>query len=199
MTIGAGTTITVSTNNSLTRDLGSLKITKSVTGDIPPSFSQTFNFRVLCSLTDSPDLTYDLSIDYPTATFVTQGNIPTGYSCAVTEGARTDIQGYTWGTPIIADNPAVIAAKNTEYTVAVENPISLDKGMLTIRKTLDDGGSGFNNNFTIHYDCGTAGWADVILPAGGYINVGPFLAGTVCTITEPTLPTPPLITAGTNQ
>ena len=59
-----GDNVTCKFTNS--RDTGSLKITKSVTGDVPPSFSQTFNFAVACTLSGNPDLNYNLSINYPT-------------------------------------------------------------------------------------------------------------------------------------
>ncbi len=145
------------------RQKGSLKITKNVTGDVPPSFSQVFTFDVLCTLTGKPDLTFnDLAINYPTATFVTQGNIPTGYSCAVTEDPPTAVTGYTWGAPIYTGNPAVIAMNNTEYTVGVENPISRDRGSLKITKAVT--GSvppSFSQVFTFDVLCTLTGKPDL--------------------------------------
>ena len=54
---------------------------------------------------------YALSINYPSATSVTQSGIPTGSVCTVAEGTRTDVTGYTWGAPIYTGNPATIAVK----------------------------------------------------------------------------------------
>ena len=182
-----------------TRKTGSLQISKSVTGDVPPSFSQTFSFDVVCTLAGSDTLTYNnLLINYPTATFVTQGNIPTGYSCAVTEDARTVVPGYTWGTAVITGSPAVITTKDTEYTVAVENPLTRDTGSLKVAKTLTGGpGSGtYNPDYTIAWDCndgtGTPYDGSTTVKAGAAAVTARtgIPTGTECTVSE-TLPTPP--------
>ena len=96
-----------------------------MTSDVPPNFSQTFNFVATCP--GAPGSPFALAITYPAATFVTQANIPTGSVCTVTEGTRTDVPGYEWGTPTIGA-PVTITAKDTAYTVAVSNPTSRNTG-----------------------------------------------------------------------
>ncbi len=187
------TEYTVAVTNPISRDLGSLKITKAVTGDVPPSFSQVFTFDVLCTLTGSADITFNnLAINYPTATFVTQGNIPTGYSCAVTEDPRTNVTGYTWGAIGYTGNPAVIAVKNTEYTVAVTNPISRDLGSLKITKAVTgDVPPSFSQIFTFDVLCTLTGSADITFnnlainyPTATFVTQGNIPTGYSCAVTE---------------
>jgi hypothetical protein len=64
-------------------------------------------------------------------------------------------------------------------------------GSLKVSKTLDDGGSGFSGSFTIHYDCGGGISGDLTIAAGGDSTVNNIPTGSSCTVTEPTLPTPP--------
>jgi hypothetical protein len=65
-----------------------------------------------------------------------------------------------------------------------------DQGYLKISKVFDPKTSGFIGNFTIKYNCG-AGDQTVSLAAGTSTTVGPFDAGTSCTVSEPTVPTAP--------
>ena len=112
----------------------------------------------------------------------------------MTEGTRTDIPAYTWSTPIITGSPAVIAAKGATYTVAVENPINRNLGGLKIIKAFDPLTSGFTGKFSISYDCndGTTHDGTAQLGAGEFTTITGIPTGTSCTVSQPTLPNPPI-------
>ena len=65
-------------------------------------------------------------------------------------------------------------------------------GYLKMAKEFDPLTSGFDGTFSVVYTCGTAGPVTVELAAGESTTVGPFPTGTVCTVTEPAVPTAPL-------
>src|SRR5262249_47387621 len=75
--------------------------------------------------------------------------------------------------------------------VTVTNTISRDQGYLKISKVFDPKTSGFAGTFTIHWSCDDGSSGDVSVSAGGSSTVGPFNTGTVCTVTEPNLPSAP--------
>jgi Domain of unknown function (DUF5979) len=117
---GNGSSVTVTTNNTLTRDTGSLKITKSVVG-APAGFTGSFQVHVVCT---GDGGTYDRTIQYPTPGDVTITGIPTDNTCTVTETSQsTAPTGYSWGTVTITGSPATIA-KNGTAEVTVTNTVT---------------------------------------------------------------------------
>jgi hypothetical protein len=120
--------VEVVVTNSISRDKGSLKITKDVTGG-PESYSASFAVHVECT---GDGGVYDPTIVYPTPGYVTIENIPTGNECTVTEPTLPLApDSYLWDSPDIMGSPAMIA-KDTTAMVTVANAllevsISLDK------------------------------------------------------------------------
>lgn len=64
-------------------------------------------------------------------------------------------------------------------------------GELKISKVFNPLTSGFEDDFTIHYNCGEGFTSMVALGAGESQTISGILIGTECTVTEPTLPTAP--------
>ena len=114
--------------------------------------------------------------------------------CTVTEPVLpTAPTGWTFGTPSVTGSPATIVKGDqaAAVTVTVTNTITRDQGYLKVTKAFNPLTSGFTGTFSVVYTCGTAAPVTVPLAAGASTTVGPFPTGTVCTVTEPVLPTAP--------
>lgn len=114
-----GSSVTVTTNNTLTRDTGSLQITKSLSnpdGATAPSF--TINYDCGGGITGQVTLAAGAS--------QTISGIPTGSTCTVTEVAPTAITGFTWGTPTYTPASVSIATKGGTFGITVGNSITRD-------------------------------------------------------------------------
>ncbi len=179
-----GSSVTVRTNNTLTREVGSLVLAKKLSG--APGSGAQFTIHWDCGAFGQGDAT--LAADGSTKV----PGIPTGTSCTVSEPTLPSLPGFTFGTPTFSPSATVtIPSENgSSVTVTTNNTVTRDVGALTISKTLDDGGSGFAGDFTIHYDCGTD-VGDVTVAAGASESVNGIPTGSSCTVTEPTLPNPP--------
>jgi hypothetical protein len=130
--ITKGNTSDVTVANALTRDTGSLKITKTVDKGGSNFTSGSFNVHVACT---GDGGTYDLTISWPTPGSVTQSGIPTGNTCTVTEVLSTSTApptGYVWAMPTI-DAPVVIT-KGTTSSITVAN--KLQTGHVRVVKTV---------------------------------------------------------------
>ena len=74
------------------------------------------------------------------------------------------------------------------FTISQDVP---EMGELKISKVFNPLISGFSGKFTINYDCGADHKDTVALGAGEDTTISAIPIGTECTVTEPTLPTPP--------
>jgi hypothetical protein len=186
--------------NSISRDTGTLMITKYF-DPLESGFSGDFTI-----LYDCDDGTIHDGTAYLAAgDSETISGIPTGTSCTVTEpDLPTAPTGWSFGTPTFdpADGTVTITISTqgsnlvmapASAWVTVTNTISRDLGELKISKVFDASASGFTGTFAIAYDCddGSAHDGTVTLAAGGSQTISGIPTGTSCTITEPTLPTPP--------
>jgi hypothetical protein len=98
--------------------------------------------------------------------------------------------GWTQTAPTtVYYGPLTISAATPQY-LNQDFGNQKDQGYLKISKVFDPKTSGFSGNFTIKYNCG-AGDQMVQLAANTSTTVGPFDAGTNCTVSEPTVPTAP--------
>ncbi len=183
---GSGSSITVITNNTLTRDQGYFKINK-IFDPLGSGFTGTFAIKYNCG---AGEVTVNLAAGGSTIV----GPFNTGTSCTVSEPTLpTAPSGWTFGPPTFSTpNPQTITKGDQAGAVAVTvtNTISRDQGYFKINKIFDPLGSGFTGTFAIKYNCG-AGEVTVNLAAGGSTIVGPFNTGTSCTVSEPMLPTAP--------
>jgi hypothetical protein len=181
-------TETVTCTYTNARDQGYLKISK-VFDPKTSGFNGTFDIVYNCG---AGNVTVSLAAGGST----TVGPFDTGTSCSVSEPILpTAPTGWTFGTPSVSGSPATITKGDqaAAVSVSVTNTITRDLGKLVLSKTFDPGTSGFNGTFAIHYDCsdGVAHDGTVNLSAGGSQEITGIPTGTVCTVTEPTLPTAP--------
>jgi uncharacterized protein DUF5979/prealbumin domain-containing protein len=187
VTIGNGTTVEVTTNNSLTRDLGSLVLAKSLTGG-PAGYTGPFTINYDCGAG------YTGSVSVAAGSSQTVSGVPTDTTCTVSETLpNPPPTGYSFGIPTFSPSDTVIipAGNGSSVTVTTNNSLTRDTGSLKVNKTLDDDGSGFSDNFSINYDCGGDLSGTLTVPPGGSSTVSGIPTGSSCTVTEPSLPTPP--------
>ena len=174
---------TVTIENTLTRDEGNLRITKSLTGT-PADFAPDFDVSYTCTLEGEADITGSAtvaaggSVELPS-----KGTIPAGYECTVVEGALPTLPaGYSWNASGYSNNQGtepgnvVTIVKNTVLppdqevpidqmaTVAIANSATTPSvpvtpasgggaGALTLSKTLTGGPDGFAPAFSIAWAC----------------------------------------------
>ena len=210
-----GAEVDVTVNNTLTRNLGSLKVTKSLTGG---TFADSFDFTYSCVLDEEEPITGTLSA---AAGGSDQRNgIPTGYVCTVTETLPGAPSGYTWSTPVYSNNqertpsntveivvneipgetkeePAIIQTASVnvanQLNLIPPPPPSDGSGGLTIGKTLTGAPDGYDSPaFQIAYSCTNGGPSGTVsLKAGTSTTVTNIPNGSVCTVSENSLPEPP--------
>jgi hypothetical protein len=117
----AAAAVGVTVTNSISRDLGNLRITKTVVGG-SSGFTGSFSVDVICGGDGGTYL--DRIINYPSPGAITIANIPTGNTCTVTEDSPTGAPtGYTWGTASITNSPATIS-KGAITDVTVTNTVT---------------------------------------------------------------------------
>ena len=180
--------VLVTVTNTITRDQGYLKVAKAF-DPLTSGFTGTFSVVYTCG-TAAP-----VTVPLAAGASTTVGPFPTGTVCTVTEPVLpTAPTGWTFGTPVITGSPATIVKGDpaAAVLVTVTNTITRDQGYLKVTKAFNPLTSGFTGTFSVVYTCGTAAPVTVPLAAGASTTVGPFPTGTVCTVTEPVLPTAPI-------
>ena len=180
-------TITISTKggtfeivvaNSITRDRGSLKISKSLSNPDGATVPASFTINYDCGGT------YTGSGSVAAGGSATVSGIPTGSSCTVSEPALTPIPGYTWGTPVVTGSPATIG-QNTTVEVSVANSITRDRGNFKITKTTSNpDGATLPAAFTGTYDCGTGYTGNWSVADGASQTISGIPTGNTCSVVE---------------
>ncbi len=177
--------------NSITRDLGNFKITKSTTNvdgaTLPAAFAGTYD----CGTGHTGNWSVASGASQ------TISGIPTGNTCSVVETAPAAITGYTWGAATYTPATIVISAKAGTYEIVVGNSITRNLGSLVLAKSLTGGPAGYIGPFTIHWDCGLFGNGNQSISVGGLATIPNIPSGTSCTVSEPSLPSVPGYTFGT--
>ena len=171
--------------NTISRNMGYLKLSK-VFDPKTSGFVGTFAIKYDCGAGEQ-------TVAYSGAS-TTVGPFVTGTSCSVSEPTLpSDPTGWTFGAPSVAGSPAIITKGDPAAAVVatVTNTIARNMGYLKLSKVFDPKTSGFVGTFAIKYDCG-AGEQTVALAAGASTTVGPFVTGTSCSVSEPTLPSDPI-------
>jgi hypothetical protein len=187
--IAKDTIVSVTVANSLTRDTGSLKISKTL--DVGgSSFDPSTTFGIGYDCGGGVSGTVQLAGGASTTT----NAIPTGSICTVSEPSTpASPAGYSWST-LITGSPTAAIAKDVTEAVTVANTLTRDTGSLKITKTLNnpDGASGLPATYVIGYDCGVGHTGNVLVspgdPSGQTVTGIP--TGTQCTVTEPPSSTP---------
>jgi Domain of unknown function (DUF5979) len=120
---------TITVNNSLARDTGSLHVAKMITG-APAGFAGSFGISVACT---GDGGIYTRTISYPTPGDVTVSGIPTGNTCTVSETSQsTAPTGFSWGTTVITGSPTAVIDASATREVTVTNVVT---GRLKFIKT----------------------------------------------------------------
>ena len=138
----------VTVTNSITRDQGYLKISK-VFDAKTSGFVGTFAIKYNCGAGD-------VTVNVAGGASTTVGPFEAGASCSVSEPVLpTAPTGWTFGTPVVTGSPAVITKGDQAAAVGVTvtNSITRDTGSLTLKKVLVGGPEGYDDAFTINYDC----------------------------------------------
>jgi Domain of unknown function (DUF5979) len=196
-TVTAGPGQGNSANNGVTvtgcTTFGSLVISKSFNPG-NSGFTGAFTINYDCSDGTTHDGSVQLTAGQSSSPIT---GIPTGTICTITEPTLpTAPAGWTFGTPVITPtNGVVTIGNNTTVTVTVTNSITQNPtfGSLVISKSFNAGNSGFTGTFAIVYNCAGPGFDGTVNLAAGTSStpITGIPTGTICTITEPTLPTAP--------
>jgi hypothetical protein len=106
------------TVNFITRDLGSFKVTKTVSNSdgatLPTAFTGTYN----CGTGYTG--TWSLAAG---DSKIVRSDIPTGSVCSVVEDAPAPISGYTWGLITYVPATIMISTKGGMFEIVVHNSI----------------------------------------------------------------------------
>ncbi len=144
-------TFEITVGNSITRDLGSFKITKTTNNPDGATLPSAFTG------------TYDCGTGYTGNWSVANGGsqtvtgIPTGNTCSVVETAPAAIPGYTWAAATYTPSSIVISSKGGTFEIVVGNSITRDRGTLTIVKKVinDNGGTATVSAFGLNTSAGS--------------------------------------------
>ena len=173
------------------QDTGSLKVTKSLTGG-PQGYTGPFTIGYTC------DVAHTGTVSVSAGSSATVSGIPLGTVCTVNESVPTPPSGYSFGPVTFPDSSGTpndgvvtISTKGATVEVTVNNSLTRDQGYLKISKVFDAKSSSFTGAFSVSYPCGAAAAQSVSLHGGESTTVGPFDTGTVCTVSEPSLPAAP--------
>ena len=139
---GSGTFLELELTNTLTRDVGSFSVTKSVTGSgaglVPAEQAFDFGYSYPAGETfEAGSGTISVPAD---GTPVTVGDLPSGAVVTLTE-AQPAITGGTWAAPVFTESNEVVIATNETVEVAVVNEITLNTGLFQIAKTVEGSGA----------------------------------------------------------
>ena len=174
---------------------GSLIITKNVVG-APAGWTGTFTFSVSCTSGFSKT---GVTIDTSKVNTATVSNIPAPNSCTVAETSGPNPPtGYSaWSTSYSPSNATVAVTANSSNTVTVTNATSHippGQGDFQVTKTVGGNLNGWTGGqFSFTVTCGTS-ITTVTLTVGSTGSTvssqifGPYAPGTVCSVTEGSLP-----------
>ena len=107
--------------NTLTRDTGSLTITKTFNSG-GSGFSGEFTMDYICSIEDLVQVSGSVVVAAGATATIT--GIPTGSVCSVTEIAPPAVAGFVWAEPIITGSPTTEIDVETAREVDVVNTLT---------------------------------------------------------------------------
>ena len=116
-----GQTVTVTVANTLTRDLGSLEITKTFSPG-GSGFTVAFTIDYVCLIED--ELQAEGSVVVAAGATSTVEGIPTGAICTVTETVPAAVAGFTWAVPVITGSPTAEIDTEVARSVTVANALT---------------------------------------------------------------------------
>ncbi len=199
------TAATLTVENTLVRDTGSITVTKHVTGATAGYTGGTVeNFTAHYSCT-TPTVSGALQGQAAIADGIAKTlavGIPFGWTCAISETSPTGNlvdASYAWGDPIIATPSVTLGSSSAAVDVTIENPIVRVTGPLQIVKTVvgvpgldlaavvtDRSAVVYSGAYSCQYGSDpaiTGTWA-TDFDGATVVAPGAFLLGSVCTVTE---------------
>ena len=174
VTIVGSATVTVTTNNTLSRDTGLPEDQEELRPADGSGFAGDFTIHSM----DGPTLGNVSSPAVPR-----RRSVPTGTSARSPSPHAERPDGWTFGTPVSTVSGPATIVKGDHTTWTVTNSISRDKGSLKMKKKFDADAPGSLGDFTIHVDC-TQHFGNVRL-AGGARARHRDPDRDQCTVTEP--------------
>ena len=177
----SGATYTVDVTNSITKDLGNLKLLKALTGG-PDGYTGPFTIDYNCD----DGTAHDGSVSVAAGSSSTITGIPTGTSCTVSETPPTPPTGYTFGTPTFSPSATVtIATKDATVEVTTNNTLTRDLGNFKITKsTINPDGALLPAAFTGTYNCGTGYTGNFSVADGASQTITGIPTGNTCSVVE---------------
>ena len=201
-TIDANSTAHVDVVNSVERKLGSLEITKKLSGEtagFTGSDSESFKVSYTCvNPLDEKAMSISDSVLLAAGGVKTVGSVPFGWDCEFSETAPSanllKDASFVWGAPVIDRAKVSMGAETNGSTVTVTNTIGRGYGALEISKRIvgvhaevADEGIAFTGTWTCIYD-GATSRGEWSMEAGESKTVAAdLLVGSDCTVAENTI------------
>ncbi|MDN5768466.1 MAG: DUF11 domain-containing protein, partial [Humibacillus sp.] len=192
-----GSASQVTAINPITPRLGSVRVTKAVTG---ATAGLVAGNTVQVVLNCGPGEVYELDVPIPGG--ATQSDIPVGSSCTATESTLTSgllDASYAWGAPVYDPSDATVTvAEGTVRAIGVTNPILRVTAPVTLVKTfvgaqgIVDPDRLYDIGWSCSYRGATVGSGSVRVKAGpdGMLLADDIPVTSTCTATEGDLGTP---------
>jgi choice-of-anchor A domain-containing protein/LPXTG-motif cell wall-anchored protein len=197
-TVTTGGTVTLTAQNSFSRQTGSFAITKALTDpDAVVASGRLFTGDYTCAPQSGADITGSWSVEAGDTQTVT--GIPVGSTCTIIEDALTadpsaTDPSYNWGAPTYS--PSSVTTTSGTVTITATNVVTQGAGSFTIAKAVTDPDAvvASGRHFTGTYSCATGstpvtGTWDVTTAASQTVSGIP--AGASCSITEDALAVAP--------
>ncbi len=197
-TVTTGGTVTLTAQNSFTRQTGSFAITKTLTDPTSVVASgRVFTGTYTCEPQSGADITGTWSVQAGATQTVT--GVPLGSSCSIAEDALTTAPSstdpsYVWSAPTYS--PSSVTTTGGTVSITATNTVTREVGSIAVDKVLSDPDSvvGSSRAFTGTISCtvGTPSpntWS--VTAAGAPVVFSGIPAGSVCTIAEDALTVPP--------
>lgn len=192
----------VTITNTVVQNSGKFSVTKKVQGPAGDNgytgaSTRPFTVGYSCTLNNAQPINGTLTVT--TAQAATSGNIPTGYSCVLTESALSTAPGdflnndtsYEWlqaTAGSFTPSNTIIIGNGTTVGVELTNKYIRQLGSLTLAKTVSGAGytGGSAENFTVNYNCGGSYAGVVKLANGASKTITGLPANSICSVSEVT-------------
>lgn len=215
-TVVAGDPAVIEVTNTLVRNMGSLTVSKKVTGSDSELAGYTgggdknFTVNYSCTVPGQAGIaaiTGSASVAKGGTETLAAGTIPFGWNCAFTESTphqdRLADSSFAWGPATITPASATLSAENPAVSVQVENPIIRVKGAVQVSKVLagpDNAGAvAADRDYTGTWSCTYGEGPNAVVAEGSWSAKAGAAAATVsedvllnssCVITEDALDAP---------
>lgn len=195
VTVEPTATATASVTDELTKNPGTIEITKTVTGGPAGGVVGSFDFTVSC----------DIGGNIPTTiVFLSPGEtnrsttvaVPADATCSVTEDSRPSAPTFfAWDSVSISPASVTVTSENTS-TVQVDNALRALYGQITITNAIVNGPvGGVTGTFPFTADCGVAGvfstTIGLVNASSGSATIVNIPAPSTCVLSEGAQPAAP--------